>query len=345
MAMSPKVSRRLLAALAAGAPLFALGCRKTEREARSAFAVPPIRGGASVPKILILLPPEEQILTLVDSLGRELQMDFQVQHAVVRKGASPADIDRQIALHRPRLVVLINNPTAQAYGEWARSQSSPPAALVLLASFAAELVRTIPNAAAISWEVPVATSVQGLRGLGLDVGRVGVLYREGFAREVQRERELARPERAEFVIQQLDDHPSPREVKAAIVRLRRARVDALWIPNDNTLLSERLLTQVWAPYLRHFGAPVIVGVPSLVRGDMRLGSFATLPDLVSLGVQAADRVFDIADADWSVSSDIAMDVPLTVKSYLSKRAVADFAISEDRLAGIDFLVGQGGAQP
>lgn len=320
-----------------GSALLSSACQK-KGAAESAFTVSSTGRDPSKDTVLVLLPQEERVLSLVDSLRHELEADFNVRLEPVTQKTTEWDIEGLVANHEPKIVVLLNNPTVHLYASWAAKKRSFPISLILMSSFAGELVNTVPNSTAISWEVPIATSVQGLRGLGLKVTRVGILHRRAFSREIERERELARPEKAEFIVQKLNDHPSAREIKAAIVRLRRAKVDALWIPNDNGLLKPEFLTQVWAPYLQHFGSPVIVGVPALVRGDLRLGSYAASPDLGALGVQAADRIYDISDAGWQLPALRVADAPLSVKSYLSARAVDDFGISKEGLGRVDYLI-------
>lgn len=337
--MALKTNRRIFSVALAGlgSALLSSGCQKNA-------AVDPsigIQNGERDPSketVLVLLPMEDRVLSLVESLEHELKSDFNVRLELVGPGTTEWDIEGLVEMYEPKLIVLLNNPTVHLYASWAKKKRAFPVSLILMSSFAGELVDTVPNSTAISWEVPIATSVQGLRGLGLEVNRVGVLYRRAFSRQIERERRLARPEKAEFVAQKLSDDPSSRELKAAIVRIRRAKVDALWIPNDNGLLRPEHLTQVWAPYLQYFGSPVIVGVPSLVRADLRLGSYAASPDLAALGVQAADRIYDIADANWQLPSIRLADSPLSVKTYLSARAVDDFGISRNGLAGVDYLV-------
>lgn len=337
--MALKTDRRTFSVGLAGLSslVFASACQ-TNGALKSPFVVSNAESDPSKETVLVLLPEEERVLALVDSLRHELETDFNVRLVPVGPKTTEWDVEGLVATHEPKLVVLLNNPTVHLYASWAAKKRTFPVCLILMSSFAGELVNTVPNSTAISWEVPIATSVQGLRGLGLKVHRVGVLYRRAFTRQIERERELARPEKAEFIAQKLGDHPSSRELKAAIVRLRRARVDALWIPNDNGLLRAEYLTQVWAPYLQYFGAPVIVGVPTLVRGDLRLGSYAASPDLAALGVQAADRIYDISDANWRLPALRIAEAPLSVKTYLSVRAVDDFGISQDSLGSVDYLI-------
>lgn len=337
MALKTDRRRFSLGLAGLGSALLSSACQK-DAVVESPFVVQNAKRDPSKETVLVLLPTEDRVLSLVESLGRELETDFNVRLEPVGSATTEWDIEGLVATHEPKAVVLLNNPTVHLYASWAQKKRTFPVSLILMSSFAGELVETVPNSTAISWEVPIATSVQGMRGLGFEISRVGVLYRRAFSRQIERERRLARPEKAEFVAQELSDHPSSRELRAAIVRLRRASVDALWIPNDNGLLTPEYLTQVWAPYLQYFGSPVIVGVPSLVRGDLRLGSYAASPDLVALGVQAADRIYDIADASWQLPANRWAEAPLSVKTYLSARAVDDFGISEDGIAGVDFLI-------
>jgi hypothetical protein len=45
---------------------------------------------------------------------------------------------------------------------------------------------------------------------------------------------------------------------------------------------------------------VIVGVPALVKPELRFGTMAVLPDLGALGVQTANLLLDVAAAKWEV---------------------------------------------
>lgn len=337
--MALKTNRRTfsLGIVGLGSVLLSTACQKN-RGAASAFVVKNTQKDPSKGSVLVLVPEDQRVLTLVDSLRHELEAEFNVRVEPVSTKTTEWDIEGLMTRHEPKVVVLLNNPTVHLYASWAANKRTFPISLILMSSFAGELVSSVPNSTAISWEVPIATSVQGLRGLGLKVERVGILHRRAFAREIERERQLARPEKAEFVVQKLGDHPSSRELKAAIVRLRRSKVDALWIPNDNGLLRPEFLTQVWAPYLEHFGSPVIVGVPTLVRGDLRLGSYAASPDLAALGVQAADRIYDLKDAEFQLPPVRLAEAPLSVKSYLSALAARDFGISDENLGRVDYLI-------
>lgn len=87
-----------------------------------------------------------------------------------------------------------------------------------------------------------------------------------------------RVEKLTFVRQELPNKPRVQDLRAALVNLERARLDAIWLPNDNALLSPRFLANVWLPYVSRLGAPVVVAVPSLVNEHAEFGTFAAIPD-------------------------------------------------------------------
>ena len=41
------------------------------------------------------------------------------------------------------------------------------------------------------------------------------------------------------------------------------------------------------------------------------GTFAVLPDHTALGVQTANRIFDLADADFQLTAEDEVDLPLS----------------------------------
>ena len=228
------------------------------------FQNPQLR--ADVPAITVLAPADAQLVPVVQQLRNELEEDYDVLVTALDPERDTVDTVARIVAHdQPKAVVLLNNSTARIYRKWARSTASPPVSIILMASFAEELQPTIPNSGGIAYEVPAVTSFVGLRALGKAVNRVGVIYRKALAHYVGAQEGLAKVESISFVEEELPEQFEARDLKAALVRMKRAGVDALWLPNDNGLLTRLLVAKVWLPYLERLQLPVIVGVPSLVR--------------------------------------------------------------------------------
>src|SRR5690606_10258684 len=126
-----------------------------------------------------------------------------------------------------------------------------PPAVVVMASFLEEQYLYIENVTGIAYEVPGVTLVTNFRALvSTPIRRVGVIYRPVFKRYVARQRQLAEREQIETVGAAVPDKPTVKEVQGALRRLQRdAKVDVLWVLNDNSLLTPELVAGAWMPAL------------------------------------------------------------------------------------------------
>ncbi|HKO92652.1 MAG TPA: hypothetical protein VJU61_15965 [Polyangiaceae bacterium] len=293
-----------------------------------------------VPAISVLAPADAQLVPVVKQLRNELEEDFDVLvTAIDAEHDSPETVGRVLAHDQPKAVVLLNNSTAGIYRKWARTTADPPVSIILMASFAEELQPTIPNSVGIAYEVPAVTSFVGLRALGKQVNRVGVVYRKALAHYVGAQQALAKVESISFLTEELPEAFEARDLKAALVRMKRAGVDVLWLPNDNGLLTRLLVARVWLPYLERLQLPVIVGVPSLVRADYAFGVYGAIPDPEALAIQAADLIIDLSQNSWS-SEGQSVRLPLSAKTYVSAPLSRRFGVLAPRLQNVDVVVGQ-----
>lgn len=290
-----------------------------------------------LPTIAVFAPPDQKLVGVVAQLRNELETDFNVVVTPIAGKNAVPNLARTLSRIDAQAVVLLNNSTARAYRHWALQQVAPPVAVILMASFAEDLQDTIPRSVGIAYEVPAVTSFVGLRGLGTSVKRVGVIYRESFSGYIQAQARLAAVEKVAFVVEPLSNEPEVRDLKGALVRLKRAGVDALWLPNDNGLLTPRLLAKAWLPYLERLNLPVIVGVPSLVRADYALGVFGAIPDPDAMALQAADLLFELYDAEWELQGT-SVRLPLSVRTYVAKGLAEKFGFNKEALANVDVVV-------
>jgi putative ABC transport system substrate-binding protein len=280
---------------------------------------------------------------VVQQLQNELGDEFNVVvTTLVEKRSSVDDIEKAVVGCRAKVVVLLNNSTARLYRKWSDKVALPPVSVILMASFVDQLQREIRNSVGIAYEAPAVTSFAGLRALGVAVGRVGVVYRKSFRAYVEAQRKLSAVEEFPFVTQELGNEPTVRELKAALVRLKRAGVDAVWLPNDNALLSREMVAEAWIPYLERLELPLVVGVPSLIRDDTSFGTFATIPDPEAMAIQAADLIFEIKDNSWSIAG-YGVSLPLSVKSYVAPRLALRYGMDPEKLQNVDVVAGEAGA--
>lgn len=290
--------------------------------------------------IAVLTPPAEEARKLVRALRSELSTDFDVHVFAADRTMSEQDVAAIMRDHRPSAVVLVDNPTVATYGKWARRQHSPPPSVIVMSSFAEELQRTIPNSRGISFEPPAVTSLTDVRRiLEVPLKRVGVVYRHGFEDYVAREKLRAAGEKIELVAAPVRKRPTSAELHRALEKLKRQRVDGLWVSNDNGLLTRQLLQEAWLPFLERQHLPVIVGVPSLVSPGTKFGTFAAVPDIEGIGLQTADLIYAMAEKNWEPVG-LMIQPPVSVKTFVDVDSARRLGMSSESELTVDVLVGR-----
>jgi hypothetical protein len=217
----------------------------------------------------------------------------------------------------------------------AASKDFPPSVIVM-SSFLEGRPTNLRGATGISYEVPLITVVTNLRKLiATPIERIGVVHRAPLTGFVRRQAALANREQTRVVREEVSQTPNASEIKRALRRLKQ-RVDAIWVLNDDRLLTPRLLADGWLHGLNEPPwVPTIVGAASLVSPNQSFGTFAVLPDHTALGTQAANLLLDIADNDWSLPSATAQ-LPLSTTTTVDlTQAKERFALRPSALAQVD----------
>jgi hypothetical protein len=294
------------------------------------------------PTVLVCMPDTKQTREVYRGLTDELSGHFALELVEMGGAHDSQAIEEAVARVRPACVVLMNNPTVLAYARYqSRSQlSSYPPSIVVMTSFLDRRPTSIADATGISYEVPLITVVTNLRKLmSSPVERVGVIRRTPLHDFVARQAALARREQIGVVEQAVSLDPNAAELKYALRELKQ-RCDAIWILNDDRLLSERLIADGWLPGLNERPyKPAIVGAASLVSTVQSFGTFAVLPDHTALGVQTANRVFDLADADFRLEPGDDVDLPLSTTTTVDLiQARERFALRQDALEQVDHIL-------
>jgi hypothetical protein len=295
------------------------------------------RSGA--PCILVCMPETRQTAEVWRGLSDELGSDFELCALRTEGAQSSATIARGIQRYRPAGIVLMNNPTVEAYRRLQASspQSEFPPAVIVMSSFLEGTPPRLRAATGISYEVPLITLVTNLRKLiATPIDRVGVIHRPGFSGFVERQAALAGREQTVVVREQVSQNPNSSEIKRALRRVKQ-RCDALWVLNDDRLLSPRLLAEGWLPGVNEAPwVPTLVGAASLVSPRQSFGTFAVLPDHTALGAQAANLMLDIADHGWSLAPAAAVELPLSTTTTIDlEQARSRFALRPSALSQVD----------
>jgi putative ABC transport system substrate-binding protein len=271
----------------------------------------------------------------------ELSSDFDLAAVRFDDDASISAMSDAIRQTAPACIVLMNNSNVRLYARY--QQALPegtryPPAIIVMTSFLQETVKSIKNATGISYEIPGAVQFVKVRSMiDAPIRKVGVVYRKSFAEFITEQRRLASREGIEVVGSEVSQEPSNDEVSTALKSLvERERVDAVWVLNDDGLLSPKMLSSVWlsSSNPRH-RMPVIVGAPNLVTKERPVGTFAIMPDDVALGIQTANLIFDVADDAWKIGGRDVL-LPISIKTVVDANEVRQqFSFKEGALDGVD----------
>lgn len=266
----------------------------------------------------------------------EVSDDMDVTTLEMTDEVTPESLMMRIESVKPSCVVLVGNQAVRTYRMLQSETKNTPPAIVAMSSFAKQLAADLRNTTGIAYEVPAVTSFVALRQLSeKPVHRVGVLYRPEFHRFVEREADLAEIEKVELVGRTLDGAISARSIRLALRDLLiKEKVDALWVLNDNALLDPAKIRDGWLPEARRSEVPVVVGVSSLVNPRLSFGSVAVVPDHTALGVQVANLLFELADADWQVD-DREIELPLSVETVVDMTQSHVIQLTPDAVDHID----------
>jgi hypothetical protein len=333
--------RRFLLAV----PLTGLGaaCSSSTRalhgaagSAELATSSPP---GPAKGTILVAMPETLQTREVWSGLADELGKDYRLVAVRTEGPGAAADLAAAMARHRPDGVVLMNNPTVAAYRAYQERSGLArfPPAVVVMTSFFDGSSTLIANATGISYEVPLITAVTNLRKvIAAPIERIGVILRPSQRGYVQRQAALALREQVTVIEQEVGGNPNASEVKWALRRLK-PRIDALWVLNDDRLLTPRLIADGWLPGLNEPPVcPTIVGAAALVSPQQSFGTFAVLPDHTALGVQAASILFDLAENNWVLPQNAQVQPPLSTTTTLDfVQARQRFSLRGDALQHVD----------
>lgn len=329
--------------------LLSAGCEPVAavRPARSPAEIDPFRDRplrTGKPRVLVLMPASSQTLEVWSSLSQELGADFDVVTRRIQAETTTRAIGDAIASVKPACLVLMDNTTLRLYSRYQHQQPRDfhhPPAIVALTSFLAEQSAAIENAIGIAYEVPAVTQFSRLRTLiKRPIRRVGVVFRPALEPFVRRQAMLAKAEHLEIVGRQVVAAPQTDDIRDALTSLvERSKVDALWVLNDNALLSPELVASAWLPALSaDQRLPVVVGVGALVRMSPPLGTLAMIPDHESLGAQIASLVFELSEQGFQ-ALEWRVDEPVSIETIINgPQARSYFGFSDAQRTSVDEVV-------
>ena len=299
---------------------------------------------ADKPSLLVIRAHSKDFQDSMEGLSGELSNDFAIHELLLSNNLTVKDVEKKIREVSPKVVVLMDNKATslfKAYQSQQPGSAQPIPSVSIMGVFINLSLKGIKNATGISYEVPIVTSIVSLRAaLDRPFSKVGIVHREILKEFLETNKTYCNREGVEIVNYEI---PSEGDVSGKVKKylkkcMKDDKVDAIWVPNDNNLLNSEMLQEVWLPFASKFKKPIIVGVEVLVNPKFNFGTFAVIPDHKSLGMQAAEKVFDIMDNNWQVESS-AIDPPTSVYKVINFKQVKEwYGIGEDQLKNVDKIV-------
>ncbi|MDC3332873.1 hypothetical protein OAV62_01390 [bacterium] len=237
---------------------------------------------------------------VANGLTNDLKGEITFKKMVVRKTMKSDHISEKIKEYRPDVLVLIGYQSIALYKAHQLKNPSMkhPPAVALAAPYMDNVLKDVKNVTGIRYEIPIATSMIGLRALlPSGVSKVGVIHRSWMREKIAKNSILCKNESIELVSIELPDGSSnlQHDIKYSLEKLKSDNIDALWIVSDSGILNGKSIRQSWMPKIQKMNIPVVVGVDALVS-NVPLGSLSATADPYGLGVQAAAIIDEILDA-------------------------------------------------
>jgi hypothetical protein len=273
--------------------------------------------------ILAIHPPGDEFSKTITSLETNLDEAIQVKRYATKKNSTWSSIRSEINLKPIKAFFLLDNSSLTIYKDYLGSLSESDTPIPAIATMAIQL-KTVSSGLpilGINYEIPAVTSVVNLRVVSKKtINKVGVLFRGDMNDFIEKNKEYCQIENIELIPIELTKEKKGRlirEIKKGLRHLiKKEKVDAIWVLNDNIILNEKTLQKGWVSILKKSKIPVIVGLESLINTKLNFGNFAVTPDNISLGSQISDMVFELQDNNW-VLSQKRIDEPLSVLKFIN----------------------------
>jgi ABC-type uncharacterized transport system substrate-binding protein len=249
----------------------------------------------------------------------DIEGEVSLVEMVISDNSSDHDIAKMLNQYSPRLIILMGNKAVNLYIDFQENNSKMkfPPAIAMAALFIDEFSSKLKNFTAIRYEIPAVTSAVAMRNvLNKPIKKIGVIYRSWMKKLIEENKRYCLAEGIELIGIELPNkitHVSS-TVKNALKTLNN-KVDAIWILNDNSLLTRDALKKAWLPSRQRSKLPAIVGIKQFIT-KIPIGSFAIIPDNYGLGAQAAGIIFEIIENHWTLENTNILQ-PVSVKKYMN----------------------------
>jgi len=294
--------------------------------------------------ILILRSNFESFSFISRGIKDDIGDMLNIQEIIIDGKTSPAEIENIISNNQPELVVLIGNRAISKYARFQKikegdEQTFPPS-IVLSAIYLDKAIHKLTNAIGIRNEIPIVIGTFHIRSIvKTPIKKVGVIYSEWMEELIELDKIYTDLEKFELITKKVPNRVSATQLQYALLGILNSDIDVLWIPNDNLLLTPKLIQNVWMPILKKSKLPIVVGVDELTVSALNFGTFSLTPDYYALGIQAAQMVTNIQENKWKIEKE-GLVVPISVVKLLNLKLTQrkQILLNEEMLDQIDHII-------
>lgn len=293
--------------------------------------------------LLVIRQNDKNFEETMSGLTQELGDDYTVSQYVYSDKPTLGDLTSCMDTVKPALIVAMDNRSIALVAEYESKQPTDTPKLPVIALMGIDIanaIKPLGNASGITYEIPLVTSIVNLRAiLKQPLRRVGVIHRPLMNQLIEQNRTFCARESIDVVAAPLEAGKSDysADIKKTLKQLAtKDSVKAIWVPNDNALLSPTIIQEVWLPFVKKYKLPIIVGVEVLVNPALNFGTFAVLPDHTALGSQAAEMVIEVMEDYEGNASEVGVQPPLSVFKIINFKQARDyFDVQKEQLNSVD----------
>jgi len=257
-------------------------------------------------KALILYTDTYEFKETIKSISQELEEDIHIQKQIIQNSDNIESIFNYVNETNYKCVILLGNLSINLFKEYLKFNPKDTIASIQLMALKIK-TNGIPlsyNTYGISYEIPVVSVLTKLRHVvSTNINNIGIIYRESDRDLVHENIEHCLSENFDIKSIKLPNNKSSyyykKNLKKSIEYLiYKKNVKTLIIPNDNKLLTPKLIKEVWKPATNSNGTIVVTGVNSIVSPEINFGTYTMVPKLSSIGFQVVDILYSLKESNW-----------------------------------------------
>lgn len=291
----------------------------------------------AVEQILIVQSRDDYFSTVTNKLESELSGSF--NFVKLKKIRDTNEIAEIIPNLSPKVIIIFEKHAKSSSLYWFReylqshkSKFSNTAFIFVKDFFVDKSEIFMDNAAGISFLPPIILGVEKLqKDFNKEIRSIGIINPRSMRKMIIENSASCILQGISLTMKVVPDRNDPSFLKAvtdALDNMKKQKVDALWILEDENLLQLKLVRDVWKPFIEKSGISTIVNNEALLTAPWDIGTVCIIPDPQQVSSQIAKKLLELQRDNWNVYAP-SID-PLDIYSKQLKK----IALSRSTMASV-----------